>query len=56
MGKGVKKMLSGIVLLWILYHMDAPWWCWLIACLAIVVKAVNAGIWLGKGKMELRDE
>ena len=49
-------MLSGIVLLWILYHMDAPWWCWLIASLAIVVKTVNAGIWLGKRKMESLDK
>lgn len=48
-------MLSGIVLLWILYHMDAPWWCWLIVCFVMVVEAVCTGIRLVKWSMERRD-
>ena len=41
-------MLFGIALLWVLYQMSAPWWCWLIVCFAMVVKTINAGIELGK--------
>ena len=41
-------MLTGIVLLWILYRMDAPWWCWLIVSFGIVISAVNTGIKIQK--------
>ena len=55
MGKRGSKMLSGIVLLWVLYHMDAPWWCWLIVCFVMVVQTVNAGTRLGKKANERRE-
>lgn len=43
-------MLTHIVVLYLLYTLNAPAWCWVVEVVAIILSAVKFGIALSEGK------
>lgn len=42
-------MIQYILLLWILFKLSTPMWCYVLAAVGIIIKLVDLGVTIGKG-------